>query len=194
MNIMPNVLVKDSEGNTRMMDIYSKLANDRNIFLIGTIDEDLAGSIIMQLLHLNSDNSETPICLYINSNGGEAKSSFGIIDVIRSLRAPVYTYCIGSCASAAALIFSSGEKGNRYLYPHSRIMIHAIQGTMNGPMSNVAANYQLMESLNNDVCKIISENTGKSIEVVQEDTLKDYWMTSDIAIKYGLADKIIQAR
>lgn len=194
MNLLPNILVKDSEGNTRMMDIYSKLANDRNIFLIGTIDEEIASSIIMQLLHLNSDNPDAPICLYINSNGGEAKSSFGIIDVIRSLRAPVYTYCLGTCASAAALIFSSGEKGNRYLYQHSRIMIHAIQGTMNGPMVNVTANYQFMESLNDDVCQIIAENTGKSFLSVKEDTSRDYWMKANAAIEYGLADKIIPTR
>lgn len=194
MNTMPTVLVKDDDGASRFYDIQSKLLADRNVFLMGEIDDEILGLLSTQLLYLNSIDSSTPIYLYINSMGGDAMAGLAIVDIIKSLNAPVYTFCIGVCASAAALIFSSGEKGYRFLYEHSRVMIHTIQGTMNGPMGKMKANYQMMECLNKDVCAVLAENTIKDIQKISHDIKDDKWMCANEAIEYGLADRIISKK
>lgn len=194
MNQVPNVLVTDPDGSSRVVDLFSKLANDRNLFITGEIDEEVSNLIIAQMLYLNSKDAGQPIYLYINSPGGDALSGLAIVDVIKSIRAPVYTFCIAACASAAALIFSSGRKGNRYVYKHSRIMIHAVRGMMNGPINEVKINYNLMEELNVDMCEVLSSNTGQTFQKIEQDTYHDRWFKAEDAIAYGLADKIIKNR
>lgn len=191
MSTIPNILVTDSDGTHRVYDIYSKLANDRNIFLTGEINNESSCLIIAQLLYLNSVDSVTPICLYINSPGGEVMDGLVITDIIKTIKAPVYTYCIGSCSSAAALIFVSGDRGHRFMYPHSRLMIHAVKGTMNGPMADIMVNYALMGSLNEDVCALIAANTQIPIDSVRVAIEKDKWLNAEEALKYGFADIIL---
>lgn len=191
MNYIQSSTRGGQEGYRGSYDIFSRLANERNLFITGEIDNDIASLIIAQMLYLNSKDSHAPISLYINSPGGDVLSGLAIVDAMKSIQAPVYTFCIGLCASAAALIFSSGKKGHRYAYSHSRIMIHTVRGMMNGPIGDVAINYNLMQELNDDVYDVLSINTGQEILKIKEDTQRDCWFRVADAIAYGLVDKTI---
>lgn len=194
MSIIPNVLVTDGDGVSRVYDIYSTLVNDRNIFITGEIDEETSSLIIAQLLYMNSDSSTRPICLYINSKGGEALHGLAIVDVIKSLHAPVYTYCIGSCYGTAALIFSSGTREYRFLYPHSKINIQGAPKSSDHIQKNNHPECRFSESLSCDFCKVIADNSMKEVKRVCSDFKNENWLTANEAVEYGLADRIVHVR
>ena len=191
-NIIPTVIEKEGQ-NERCYDIYSRLLKDRIIILNGEINDNLANSIVAQLLFLDSENHED-ISLYINSPGGVITSGMAIYDTMNFIKSDVSTICIGIAASMAAFILSSGKKGKRYALPNAEVMIHQPLGRTEGQATEIeiAANHilQTKKKLNS----IMAENCGRTIEELTQATDRDNWLTAQEALEFGLVDKVIDKR
>jgi len=189
--LVPTVIEQTSRGE-RAFDIYSRLLGDRVVFLGRPVDDDLANLIVAQLLHLESEDPDKPISLYINSPGGSMDSMFAIYDSMQHIRPEVHTTCIGMAASAAALILAGGESGSRSILPHGRVMIHQPHiGGLGGQASDIeihAAEILRQRELAND---ILARHTGQDIAKIRQDTDRDRWLTSDQAVEYGLVDLVL---
>jgi len=188
--LIPTVIEKSQFGE-RAYDIYSRLLNDRIIFLGGPIDDHTANLIIAQLLYLDNADSKKDISLYINSPGGSVTAGLAIIDTMNFIKSDVSTICVGIAASMGALILSSGKKGKRYSLPNSEVMIHQVMGGTEGQASDIAINAKHILRTKDTLNKILATNTNKKIDQVEKDSDRDYWMTSDEAKKYGIVDDII---
>jgi len=188
--LIPTVIEKSQFGE-RAYDIYSRLLNERIIFLGGPIDDNVANIVIAQLLHLDHEDSKKDIYLYINSPGGSVTAGLAIIDTMNFIKSNVSTICVGIAASMGALILSSGEKGKRFALPNSEVMIHQVMGGTEGQASDIAINAKHILRTKETLNKILSQTTGKKIDQVEKDSDRDYWMTSDEAKKYGIVDEII---
>jgi len=188
--LIPMVVDQTSSGE-RSYDIYSRLLEDRIIFLSGEINTEVANSVIAQLLFLEAKNSEKEISLYINSPGGEVDAGLAIFDTMNFIKSKVSVICVGLAASMAAVLLSSGEKGKRYALPHSRIMIHQPLGGFSGQASDIKIQAEQILKIKDVINKILSENTGKSVEEIERDTNRDYYLTAEEALKYGLIDEIL---
>ena len=190
MNLIPTIIEKNDMGE-RAYDIYSRLLKDRIIILNGEINDNTANVVVAELLYLDSLNSDD-ICLYINSPGGSITAGMAIYDTMNFIKSDVSTICIGIAASMAAFILSSGKKGKRYALPNAEVMIHQPLGGAQGQASEIkiAANriLKLRDKLNN----ILSHNTGKDIKIIEKDTDRDYFLSSEEAKEYGLIDKILK--
>ncbi len=189
MNLIPSVVEKNSDGE-RVYDIYSRLLKDRIIILSGEIDDSLSNSIVAQLLYLDSVN-HNPINLYINSPGGSITSGMAIYDTMNYIKSKVSTICIGLAASMAAFLLSSGEKGMRFCLPNSEVMIHQPLGGAKGQATEIQIAAERILKLKAKLNKILSSNTGQSLEKIQDDTERDYFLSADEALDYGLIDKIL---
>ncbi len=189
MNLIPSVVEKNSDGE-RVYDIYSRLLKDRIIILSGEIDDNLANSIVAQLLYLDSINHD-PINLYINSPGGSITSGMAIYDTMNYIKSKVSTICIGMAASMAAFLLSSGEKDMRFILPNGEVMIHQPLGGAQGQATEIKIAAERILKLKEKLNKILSKNTGQSIEKIQNDTERDYFLDSSEALDYGLVDKIL---
>src|ERR1035437_8350203 len=188
--LIPTVIEKSQFGE-RAYDIYSRLLNDRIIFLGGGIDDHTANLIIAQLLYLDNADSKKDIHLYINSPGGSVTAGLAIIDTMNFIKSDVSTICVGIAASMRALILSSGKKGHRFSLPNSEVMIHQVMGGTECQASDIAINAKYILRTKDTLNKILSQNTNKKIDQVERDSDRDYWMTSDEAKKYGIIDDII---
>ena len=188
-NIIPTVIEKEGQ-NERCYDIYSRLLKDRIIILNGEINDNLANSIVAQLLFLDSENHED-ISLYINSPGGSITAGMAIYDTMNFIKSDVSTICVGMCASMAAFLLSSGEKGKRLALKNSEVMIHQPLGGCQGQATEIKIAAERIIKLKKKINKILSDNTGKSLKKIENDTERDYFMNSNEALKYGLVDKII---
>lgn len=188
--LIPNIIEKNYNGE-RIYDIYSKLLNNRIIFLNGEIDDDVSSLIISQLLYLDSINHED-IYLYINSPGGSVTSGLAIIDTMNYIQSDVSTLAIGMCASMGAVILASGTKGKRLSLAHSQIMIHQVLGGAQGRASDIKIQAERILEMKKDINKLLASLTGKSILRINKDTEKDYYMNPEAAIKYGIIDKIVE--
>jgi ATP-dependent Clp protease protease subunit len=188
--LIPTVIEKSQFGE-RAYDIYSRLLNDRIIFLGGPIDDHTANLIIAQMLYLDNVDSKKDISLYINSPGGSVTAGLAIIDTMNFIKSDVSTICVGIAASMGALILSSGKKGKRYSLPNSEVMIHQVMGGTEGQASDIAINAKHILRTKDTLNKILALNTNKKIDQVEKDSDRDYWMTSDEAKKYGIVDDII---
>lgn len=188
--LIPTVIEKSQFGE-RAYDIYSRLLNDRIIFLGGPIDDNVANLVIAQLLFLDHEDSKKDISLYINSPGGSVTAGLAIIDTMNFIKSDVSTICVGIAASMGALILSSGKKGKRFSLPNSEVMIHQVMGGAEGQASDIAINAKHILRTKDTLNKILADNTGKKFEQVEKDSDRDYWMTSDEAKKYGIVDEII---
>ena len=188
--LIPTVIEKSQFGE-RAYDIYSRLLNDRIIFLGGPIDDHTANLIIAQLLYLDNADSKKDIHLYINSPGGSVTAGLAIIDTMNFIKSDVSTICVGIAASMGALILSSGQKGKRFSLTNSEVMIHQVMGGTEGQASDIAINAKHILRSKDTLNKILAQNTGKKIDQVEKDSDRDYWMTSDEAKKYGIVDDII---
>lgn len=190
MSLVPSVIEKNNNGE-RVYDIYSRLLKDRIIYLYGEIDDINSNTIVAQLLYLDSLNHDD-ISIYINSPGGSVTGGMAIYDTMNFIKSNVSTICIGMAASMGAFLLSSGEKGKRYCLPNSEVMIHQPLGGAQGQASEIkiAANriLKLRDKLNN----ILSHNTGKDIKIIEKDTDRDYFLSSEEAKEYGLIDKILK--
>jgi ATP-dependent Clp protease protease subunit len=188
--LIPTVIEKSQFGE-RAYDIYSRLLNERIIFLGGPIDDHTANLIIAQLLYLDHTDSKKDIYLYINSPGGSVTAGLAIIDTMNFIKSDVSTICVGIAASMGALILSSGKKGKRFSLPNSEVMIHQVMGGTEGQASDIAINAKHILRTKDTLNKILAGNTSKKIDQVEKDSDRDYWMTSDEAKKYGIVDDII---
>jgi ATP-dependent Clp protease protease subunit len=188
--LIPTVIEKSQFGE-RAYDIYSRLLNERIIFLGGPIDDHTANLVIAQFLYLDHTDSKKDIHLYINSPGGSVTAGLAIIDTMNFIKSDVSTICVGIAASMGALILSSGKKGKRFTLPNSEVMIHQVMGGTEGQASDIAINAKHILRTKDTLNKILAQNTDKKIDQVEKDSDRDYWMTSDEAKKYGIVDGII---
>ncbi len=173
--------------------LQKSLMEQRKIFLWGAVEDESAKVIVEQLCYLSTINAEEPIHFYINSPGGVVTSGHAMLDMMQSIETPVYTYCIGFAASAASVLLSAGEKGNRYIYPTAEVMIH--QPSMGG----FRANYKDIEIHANHIlktkeltAKILADNCGQTVAKVMKDFDRDYWMDAKEAVTYGIVDKVVE--
>lgn len=189
-NLVPNVVKRDSNGE-RAYDIYSRLLEDRIIFLDGEVNDVTASLVTAQLLYLESEDPDRDIYLYINSPGGSVTAGMAIYDTMQYIKCDVATICMGLAASMGAFLLSSGAKGKRYALPNAEIMIHQPSGGSRGQETEMRIVYENIMKTRKRLNKILAENTGKSEEVINEDTERDNFMTSQEAKEYGLIDTVI---
>jgi len=190
MNLIPTVIEQTNRGE-RAYDIYSRLLKDRIIMLGSAIDDHVANSIVAQLLFLDAENPGKDISLYINSPGGSITAGMAIYDTMQFIKSDVQTICIGMAASMGAFLLSAGAKGKRYALPNSEIMIHQPLGGAQGQATEIEIAAKRILFLREKLNKILSENTGQPIEVIEKDTDRDNFMTAERAKEYGLIDHII---
>lgn len=193
MNLIPYVIEQTSRGE-RSYDIYSRLLKDRIIFLGGEINDDVANSIVAQMLFLEMENPDSDIMLYINSPGGVITSGYAIYDTMRYLRCPVSTLCVGMAASMAAFLLSSGAKGKRKALPNAEIMIHQPSGGASGQASDIRIQAEQILKMKKKLNMQLAQNTGKPLEDIEKDVERDHFLTAEEALAYGLIDEIIPPR
>ncbi len=193
MNLIPYVVEQTSRGE-RSYDIYSRLLKDRIIFLSGEINDDVANSIIAQMLFLEMEDPDSDIMLYINSPGGVITSGMAIYDTMRYLRCPVSTLCVGMCASMAAFLLSSGAKGKRKALPNAEVMIHQPSGGAQGQATDIQIAAERILHLKKKLNTLMAENTGKPLEEIERDVERDHYLTAEEALAYGLIDEIVPPR
>ncbi|KEO82501.1 ATP-dependent Clp endopeptidase proteolytic subunit ClpP [Tumebacillus flagellatus] len=191
MNLVPMVVEQTSRGE-RSYDIYSRLLKDRIIFLGSEIDDNVANSIVAQLLFLAAEDPEKDIHLYINSPGGSITAGMAIYDTMQWIKPDVSTICIGMAASMGAFLLTSGAPGKRYALPNAEVMIHQPLGGARGQASDIEIQARRILKMRDNLNKIISERTGQPLEVIERDTDRDNFMEAEEAKNYGLIDKVIQ--
>ena len=192
-SLVPYVIEQTPRGE-RSYDIYSRLLNDRIIFLGEEINSVTANLVIAQLLHLESQDAEKDISIYINSPGGEVSSGLAILDTMNFIKPQVSTICVGMAASMAAVLLASGAKGKRFCLPHSQVMIHQPSGGAQGQQTEIEIAAQQIKACRATLNKILSDASGQPFEKVQQDTERDNYMTADEALEYGLIDHIVTSR
>jgi ATP-dependent Clp protease protease subunit len=191
--VIPTVFEQTSRGE-RYFDIYSRLLKDRIIFLGTPIDDTIANLIMAQLLHLESEDPDKDIFLYINSPGGSITSLFAIYDTMQYIKPDVNTVCMGMAASAAAVILAGGAEGKRFALPHARVMLHQPHGGAQGQASDIEIQARLIVQMREQLNQILAEHTGQEYEKIAIDTERDYWMLADAAKEYGVIDGILTRR
>ena len=189
-SLIPYVVEQTSRGE-RSYDIYSKLLNDRIIFLGGEVNDDIANLIVAQLLYLESQDPDKDIHLYINSPGGSVTAGCAIYDTMKYIKCDVSTICVGMAASMGAFLLAGGEKAKRYALKNADIMIHQPSGGSKGQATDMKIMVDWLLSNKRRLNRILSENTGKSIEQIETDTDRDNFMSADEAKEYGLIDKVL---
>jgi Protease subunit of ATP-dependent Clp proteases len=187
---MPYVIKRSSDGE-RSFDIYSRLLDDRIVFLDGEVNDVTADIIIAQFLHLSNDNSNKDISFYINSPGGSVSAGLAILDTMNFIKPNVSTICVGTAASMGAVLMSAGAKGKRFILPHSEIMIHQPLGGSQGQASDMEIAMNHMKRTKETLIKILSENTGKDYDTVWKDCDRDNWLNAEEAVAYGIVDQIV---
>ncbi|MBO5384732.1 ATP-dependent Clp endopeptidase proteolytic subunit ClpP [bacterium] len=190
MSFVPVVVEQSSRGE-RSFDIFSRLLRERIIFLGTAIDDMVANLVVAQLLLLDSENPEKDIMLYINSPGGSVTAGLAIYDTMQHIRADVSTICLGQAASMGAFLLSSGTKGKRMALPHSRVLIHQPLGGAQGQATDIEIQAQEILRLKKALNETLAANTGQSIKKIEKDTDRDYIMTPQEALEYGMIDKVI---
>ena len=193
MNLVPMVIEQTNRGE-RSFDIYSRLLKDRIVFLGGEIDDDTANLVVAQLLFLEMENPDSDISLYINSPGGSVTAGMAIFDTMNYIKPDVRTVCIGMAASMGAFLMMAGKKGKRLALPNSEIMIHQPLGGAQGQATDVAIRAEWLMKTKEKMTRLMSEMTGQDIERVKQDVERDYFMSAEEALKYGIIDEIYQPR
>ena len=188
--LIPTVIEKSNFGE-RAYDIYSRLLQDRIIFLGSEIDDGVANVVIAQLLFLANQDPKKDIKLYINSPGGSVTAGMAIYDTMQYIEPDVNTICVGLAASMAAVLLSAGKKGKRFALPNSEIMIHQVMGGMEGQASDIKIRAERILRIKERLNKILSETTGKDLKTIEKDTDRDYFLSAQEALKYGIVDKVI---
>lgn len=191
MNYVPYVIEQTGNGE-RSYDIYSRLLKDRIIFIDHQIDDNVASLVVAQLLFLESEDPKKDINIYINSPGGSVTAGMAIYDTMRYVKPDVATICVGMAASMGAVLLSAGTKGKRYALPNAEIMIHQPLGGTQGQASDIKIQADWMMKTKAKLNKILSENTGKNIEIIEADTDRDNFMSACEAVEYGLIDKVLE--
>jgi ATP-dependent Clp protease protease subunit len=191
--LIPMVIEQTNRGE-RSFDIYSRLLQERIIFLGSDIDDNMANVVMAQMLHLDADDPEKDIQLYINSPGGSVTSALAIYDTIQFIKSPVSSICIGQAASAAAVLLLSGEKGKRYSLPHARILLHQPSGGVQGTSMDVEIQTREIVRLRKLLNDIIAKHTGQDIKKIEKDTERDFILNAQEAKQYGIIDEVIEKK
>jgi len=191
--LIPMVIEQTNRGE-RSFDIYSRLLQERIIFLGSDIDDNMANVVMAQMLHLDADDPEKDIQLYINSPGGSVTSALAIYDTIQFIKSPVSSICIGQAASAAAVLLLSGEKGKRYSLPHARILLHQPSGGVQGTSMDVEIQTREIVRLRKLLNEIIAKHTGQDIKKIEKDTERDFILNAHEAKQYGIIDEVIEKK
>ena len=189
--LVPMVIEQTSRGYERAYDIYSRLLKDRIIFIGTAIDDVVANLIIAQILFLQMEDGNKDINIYINSPGGNVTSGLAIYDTMQFVKPAVATYCVGQATSMGALLLSAGAKGKRFTLPNSRIMIHQPWGGIQGAAEDISRHAKEILRLRDKINEILASHTGQSLEKIQKDTDRDYFMSAQEAKEYGLIDEVI---
>lgn len=191
MALIPSV-IEDTGRGERSWDIYSRLLKDRIIFIGTEINDQVANSVVAQLIFLRAEDPKKDISIYINSPGGIISAGLAIYDTMRFLGVDINTYCLGQAASLGALLLCAGTKGKRYALPHSRMMIHQPIGGITGSSADIHIQAQEILYMKNALAKIIAEHTGQPLEKIMEDSERDFYMGPEEAVQYGLIDKVVE--
>ena len=187
---IPYVIEKTGRGE-RAYDIYSRLLEDRIIFIGTAIDDHVANAVVAQLLFLETENRSQDVNMYINSPGGVVTSGLAIYDAMQHVQCPVATFCIGQAASMGAVLLTAGTKGKRHILPHSRVMIHQPWGGAGGTAADIRIQTDEILKLKKGLNQIIADHTGQSLKQVEKDTDRDRYLSAEEAVEYGLVDEII---
>ena len=193
MSLVPMVVEQTNRGE-RSYDIFSRLLNDRIVFLAGEVNDVSANLVVAQLLYLVASEPDKDISLYINSPGGSMTSGMAIYDTMRYIKCDVSTICIGMAASMGAFLLSSGTKGKRFALPNSEIMIHQPLGGFQGQATDIQIHADHIMRIKKRMNEILAQNTGKALEEIERDTERDNFMTAAAAFEYGIIDKVIEKR
>ncbi|MDH5368958.1 MAG: ATP-dependent Clp endopeptidase proteolytic subunit ClpP [Gammaproteobacteria bacterium] len=191
--MVPMVVEQTSRGE-RSYDIYSRLLKERIIFLVGQVEDHMANLVVAQMLFLESENPDKDIYLYINSPGGSVTAGLSIYDTMQFIKPDVSTLCIGQAASMGALLLAGGHAGKRYALPHARTMIHQPLGGFQGQASDIEIHTREILEVRERLNKILAEHTGKPIDVIQQDTDRDFFMNAEASVEYGLIDEVMTQR
>lgn len=189
--LVPMVIEQTSRGYERAYDIYSRLLKDRIIFIGAPIDDNIANLIVAQMLFLQMEEVNKDINIYINSPGGSVTAGLAIYDTIQFVKPDVATYCVGQATSMGALLLCAGTKGKRFTLPNSRVMIHQPWGGIQGAAEDISRHAKEILEMRDLINKILSVHTGQSLEKIQKDTDRDYFMSAEEAKEYGLVDEVI---
>ncbi|MBD8542743.1 ATP-dependent Clp endopeptidase proteolytic subunit ClpP [Oxalobacteraceae sp. CFBP 8763] len=191
---MVPMVVEQSGRGERAYDIYSRLLKERVIFLVGPVNDQMANLIVAQMLFLESENPDKDISLYINSPGGSVSAGLAILDTMNFIKPDVSTLCTGLAASMGAFLLAAGAKGKRFSLPNSRVMIHQPSGGSQGMASDIEIQAKEILYLRERLARIMSDNTGQSIEQIHRDTDRDRFMSAEESVEYGLIDKVLTHR
>lgn len=193
LGMVPMVIEQSGRGE-RAYDIYSRLLKERVIFLVGPVNDQSANLVVAQLLFLESENPEKDISFYINSPGGSVSAGMAIFDTMNFIKPDVSTLCTGMAASMGAFLMAAGAKGKRFALPNSRIMIHQPLGGAQGQATDIEIHAREILRLRSDLNKILAERTGQTLEKIERDTERDFFMSAQESADYGLIDKVIDKR
>ena len=190
-NALIPMVVEKTGGGERAYDIYSRLLKDRIVFVGGEIGDEMANSIVAQLLFLQAESPEREISMYINSPGGSVTAGLAILDTMKMVKCPVATYCVGQAASMGAILLASGERGRRHALPNARVMIHQPWGGAQGKASDIEITAREILRLKDILNGILAEASGRRLDEVQRDTDRDHFMSAEEAAAWGIVDKIL---
>lgn len=193
LGLVPMVVEQSARGE-RAFDIYSRLLKDRIVFMVGPVEDNVANLVVAQLLYLESENPDKDIHLYINSPGGSVTAGMSIYDTMQFVRCDVSTMCVGQAASMGAFLLAAGTKGKRYALPNSRMMLHQPSGGSRGVAADIEIQAREILLMRQRLNEIIAQHTGQPVERVAEDTDRDFWMSPDEAVSYGLVDTVQHPR
>ena len=191
LGLVPMVVEQSARGE-RSYDIYSRLLKERVVFIVGPIEDHMANLVVAQLLFLESENPDKDVHLYINSPGGSVTAGLAIYDTMQFVKPDISTLCVGQAASMGAVLLAGGHKGKRYTLPHSRVMIHQPLGGFQGQASDIEITTREILKIKKELYSIIADHSGKPIKDVEENSDRDYWMTAEEALEYGMVDEVLQ--
>jgi len=193
MNLVPMVVEQTPRGE-RSYDIFSRLLKERVVFMVGPVEDQVANLVVAQLLYLESENPDKDISLYINSPGGSVTAGLSIYDTVQFIKPHVNTLCVGQAASMGALLLAAGTAGKRHILPHSRVMIHQPLGGYEGQATDIDIHAREILATRDRLNQILSRHTGQPIDKVREDTERDYFMSAEAALQYGIVDEVVANR
>ena len=193
LGLIPMVIEQSGRGE-RAYDIYSRLLKERVVFLVGPVTELTANLIVAQLLFLESENPDKDIFFYINSPGGSVSAGLAIYDTMQFIKPDVSTLCVGQAASMGSLLLAAGDKDKRYALPNSRVMIHQPMGGFQGQASDIEIHAKEILYLRGRLNEILAKHTGKSVDIIARDTERDFFMSAEDAVKYGIVDRVLVSR
>lgn len=191
--LVPMVIEKSSNGE-RSYDIYSRLLKERIVFLVGEVEDHMANLVVSQLLFLESENPDKDIFLYINSPGGVVTAGMAIYDTMQYIKPKVHTLCMGQACSMGSMLLLAGAKGNRYILPHARVMIHQPSGGFRGQATDILIHAKETVKIKNMLNSIMAKHTGQPLAQVEADMERDYFMSAEEALQYGIVDAIVTER